>query len=199
MKNIMLLILLMFLVPVEYVFADGILLLPGQLEAYLIENGIDPDDAGSRRMAYAVVGGDGTMRLGPWAVPGVDAPSEMDLMESSKAPDFVSNWKAARNSARAEAKEAEIQFSKSPERKKLENDFFGFIQLVLLAADDPRKDQTPTPKLGFEELTPMIEGIKATDPMGAVMLTLKGFSVDSALKRYDVKWWDNVTEHAADE
>ena len=95
------------------------------------------------------------------------------------------------------AAEAARQAAKPAARKAYENEFFAFIRLVLAAAGDPRADDVPTPKLGFEELTPMIEGIQASDPMAAVNLTLKGLSIDSALKRYDAMWWDDAAEHEA--
>lgn len=80
-------------------------------------------------------------------------------------------------------------------RRTLENDFFSFIRLVLLTSGDPRKDLDPTPKLGFEELTPLIEEIQVSNPMAAVNLTLKGLSIDSALKRFSATWWDDAQEH----
>ena len=120
-----------------------------------------------------------------WAVPGIDAPESLPTDAEAEAV----------LTARALNSEAARQDAKPATLKALENDFFAFVRLVLTAAGDPRAADTPTPKLGFEELTPMIEGIQAADPMAAVGLTLKGLSIDSALKRYSPVWWDDAAEH----
>ncbi len=164
---------------------------PVQLQAYLAQAGVDPFAAGSKGQ-YRVFYMNGEYRLsGEWSVPGVAAPLESDFLPEGEAALAVAEWAAGREAAL----EAAHQASKPAARKAYENEFFAFVRLVLAAAGDPRASETPTPKLGFDELTPMIEGIQAADPMAAINLTLKGLSIDSALKRYDSMWWDDAVEH----
>lgn len=107
---------------------------------------------------------------------------------SFSAPDPEANRQVKALKSRATALEASMATAQTD---------IDAVEIVAAAAGDPRADDDPTPKLGFEELTPMIEGIQAADPMTAINLTLKGLSIDSALKRYDATWWDDAVEHEA--
>ena len=163
---------------------------PTQLLAYQYENGLDPEQTGKAMSVYAGKDDAGYF-LAHWGVDSVEAPTEETL------PTVEESQVIVREAQEAAATSAELarQASKPLLRKTLENDFFSFIRLVLATASDPRAAATPTPKLGFEELTPMIEAIQLSDPMAAVNLTLKGLSIDSALKRFSATWWDDAQEH----
>ena len=158
----------------------------------LIRTGIDPEQTSKVMSVYAGKDDAGYF-LAHWGVNSVEAPTEDTL------PTVEESRLIVRDAQEEAAVAAELahQAAKPAARKAKENELFAFIRLVLAAAGDSRADDVPTPKLGFEELTPMIEGIQASDPMTAVNLTLKGLSIDSALKRYDAMWWDDAAEHEA--
>ena len=170
--------------------AQALQLSDAQFMAYAYSVGVDPFD-GSGKAALTPSGE--SYALYRWTYP-VPAPTEADLLPEAEAAAYVVAYRAAQ----ALSAEAARQAAKPAARKAYENEFFAFVRLVLAAAGDPRADDDPTPKLGFEELTPMIEGIQATDPMTAINLTLKGLSIDSALKRYDATWWDGAAEHGVE-
>ena len=159
-----------------------------QFEAYSLANGGPAMLPASRSALVGLEAApEGGLRLAFWNLKSPPAPEQGDLPPLADAEIYLAAHAASAEAARQEAKPQAL--------KALENDFFSFVRLVLTAAGDPRASATPTPKLGFEELTPMIEGIQATDPMTAISLTLKGLSIDSALKRYSPVWWDDAQEH----
>ena len=84
------------------------------------------------------------------------------------------------------------QAMKPPMRKYYENMFFDLIDELLVLTNNP---QEPTPKLGFPELQGLINQIQSTDPTAAVNLSLNLLTIDAALKRYDMMWWDNAIRH----
>jgi hypothetical protein len=88
---------------------------------------------------------------------------------------------------------------KSVEQKYYENAFFQLVGQILVAVDDPRKDAATIPKLGFAELQALIEVLQVADPMASVQTALKLLTLDAALKRHDLLWWDNATEHVIPE
>ena len=169
--------------------ADALTLSENQFMAYAYSVGVDLFD-GTGRAVLTPAGDSYSLYRWEHSAP---APTEDTL------PTVEESQVIVREAQEAAAISAELahQAAKPAARKTSENDFFALIRLVLTAASDPRASDVPTPKLGFEELTPMIEGIQATDPMTAINLTLKGLSIDSALKRYDVMWWDDAVEHEA--
>lgn len=85
---------------------------------------------------------------------------------------------------------------KTAEQKAYENAFYELTEQILTATSDPRAGQTPAVKLGFPEIQAMIEAIQVADPMAAVNLSLKLLTVDAALKRFSLLWWDNAVQHA---
>ena len=97
-------------------------------------------------------------------------------------------WKAER----IESAEAARQAAKPPMRKYYENMFFDLIDELLVLTNNP---QEPTPKLGFPELQGLINQIQSTDPTAAVNLSLNLLTIDAALKRYDMMWWDDAVRH----
>jgi hypothetical protein len=162
-----------------------------QVRAYAALGGIDFNAVSSSGQVEVFADDDGGLWLNRWDVPGVPPPDGDTLPSAGEIDAILSAYHAQKEAQRLAA----IQSGKPPERKKIENDFYGFVRTVLTAAGDPRMEETPTPKLGFEELTPLIESMYATDPMQAMRLTMLGFSIDAALKRYDATWWDTAIEH----
>lgn len=92
--------------------------------------------------------------------------------------------------------EAQRQAAKPLERKVYENQFFDLIEQLYNATGVTNE---VTPKLGFPEIQSLIETVQATDPMAAVNYSLKLLSIDAALKRYDVLWWDDAIQHVIPE
>ena len=83
-------------------------------------------------------------------------------------------------------------------RKRYENGYFLLVKSVLTLANDPRKDAVPIPKLSFDELDAILDTLYETPSTEkkANKLALKLLSVNSALNRYDIKWWDGATFHS---
>ena len=119
-----------------------------------------------------------------WAVPGIPEPSEADLPSLEDAQQFLTEYDAALRLERQQAK--------PQAQKTYENAFFDLIDELLVLVDDP---QDPTPKLGFPELQALIAQVQSVDPMAAVNLSLNLLTIDAALKRYDMLWWDNAVRH----
>ena len=72
-------------------------------------------------------------------------------------------------------------------------------ETILAAMNDERAGQTPPAKLGFGELQSLLDTMsQAGSEMFAasVSLSLKMLSIDAALKRYDMLWWDDAVYHA---
>lgn len=113
--------------------------------------------------------------------------NEADLPSYEDALVILENAETAREAAR--------QAAKPLERRYLENQFYQLIGMVLTLAGDPRAADTPVPKLGFPEITALVEVVQVADPMAAINFSLKLLTVDAALKRYDLLWWDTVTQH----
>ena len=88
-----------------------------------------------------------------------------------------------------------IQESKSTDQKIYENKFFDLCKLILTTVGDPRATLEVTPKLGFNELSALIEGFEVTDFNASVKFSLKLLSLDASLKRFDILWWDNAIYH----
>jgi len=84
---------------------------------------------------------------------------------------------------------------KSTEQKAYESQFFQLTEELLTLTEDERAGQDPPIKLGFPDIQILIEAVQAVDPMGAVNFSLKLLTIDAALKRYDMMWWDNAVEH----
>ena len=178
------------LLSVSVCFADSPAVYRDRIRAYVFSKGVDADgEMSSGRLVLGSRGGR-DLYVASWDVPGVPRPLDGELPSYGDSVAILEGV--------AESKELARQAAKPAGQKAKENDFYEFIRLVLAAAGDPRADDAPTPKLGFEELTPMIEGIQGVDPVAAVNLTLKGLSIDSALKRYSALWWDDAVEHELD-
>jgi hypothetical protein len=88
-----------------------------------------------------------------------------------------------------------IQSAKSYPQMEYENAFFDLCKLILINANDPRATEDPTPKLGFDEISTLIEAYETTDFNASVKLSLKLLSLDASLKRFDMLWWDNAISH----
>lgn len=161
-------------------FAQG---LRSRVDAYLAQNGIDPDVA--RQKAWVTYGTDA--QIESWRAPGVPQPAEFDLPSDEDAPGILEAFAASAELARQAAKPAE--------QKAFENRYYDLVRQVLTVAGDPRASEVPTPKLGFVLLGDLIRDHQAVDPMGAVSLTLELLTVDAALKRYSALWWDDAVEH----
>jgi hypothetical protein len=73
------------------------------------------------------------------------------------------------------------------DRWLLENNF------LLLC--DSLTNTTEHAKLGFPEIEVIITGLMETNQTVAVQLSLKLLMLDSALKRYDLLWWDSCEWH----
>jgi hypothetical protein len=71
------------------------------------------------------------------------------------------------------------------------------VKAILTLANDPRKDEIPIPKLGLDELKGMLDvmyEVPSTEKK-ANKLALKLMSVNMALQRFDLQWWDNAVYH----
>ena len=90
------------------------------------------------------------------------------------------------------------QAVKTPERKSAEKKYYQLVKAVLTEANDPRKNITPIPKLGIDELADMLDAMYATNTKDKVIvrLSLQLLSLDAYLKRYSPTWWDSVIDHA---
>lgn len=90
------------------------------------------------------------------------------------------------------------QLGKSVTRRKYENRYFKLVKSILQLANDPRKDQVPIPKLTFDELDAILDGLYEVPASNkqATKLAMKRLSVDSALLRYDVMWYDTAVWHS---
>lgn len=85
-----------------------------------------------------------------------------------------------------------IQDSKTVDQKAYESEFFTLCKNILTLTNDPRSSDEVVPKLGFDELSTLIESYESVDFNASVKLSLKLLTVDSALKRFDPLWWDNA-------
>ena len=93
---------------------------------------------------------------------------------------------------RALTSEEVAQARKTPGQRVYENAFFDLIEELLIITDNV---QDPVPKLGFPELQALIAQVQSVDPMAAVNLSLNLLTIDAALKRYNMLWWDNAVRH----
>jgi hypothetical protein len=88
-----------------------------------------------------------------------------------------------------------IQKSKSLDQKTYENKFFSLCKDVLEAAGDPRFSDASTPKLGMDELVTLIESYNESNFNLSIKHSLKLLSLDAALKRFNLLWWDSAMLH----
>lgn len=64
-----------------------------------------------------------------------------------------------------------------------------------LSMCDQISGQTNHVKLSFLDLTTALNALQATNPMLAISTSLQLLTLDAALKRFDIKWWDTCTWH----
>ena len=149
-----------------------------RIEMYVVTNG-QPFSPGVLFGVYA----ENLDEVGFWDY---DLPFPTD--ENLPSAEEAAIWKADR----IQSAEAARQAAKPLAQKQYENAFFDLIDTLLTLTGDP---QDPTPKLGFPELQGLINQIQSTDPTTAVNLSLNLLTIDAALKRYDMMWWDNAVRH----
>lgn len=158
-----------------------------RVKGYAALNGIDQSEFNyeTGRLKLSA-NGDGTGHV-KWGIAEVPAPTDATLPTVEDAEIAIA--------AQAAAKEVARQAAKTLEQKTLENQFYTLISQALLAANDPRKDDVLVPKLGFPEITALIEVIEVGDAMAAVKLSLRLLTIDAALKRFTPLWWEDAIVH----
>jgi hypothetical protein len=162
-----------------------------RVSAYLVENG----QAGPavlaavpRRIVLAWDGSDFSGRILRWNVPGVPEPTEETLPSTEAAEIILADY--------ADAKETAAQAAKPLGRRVLENQFFELSETILTLMEDERAGQTPPIKLGFEALGDLLDTMSQGEAFAtSVSLSLKLLSIDAALKRYEMRWWEDATYH----
>jgi len=90
-----------------------------------------------------------------------------------------------------------IQDRKSDDQKAYENKFFLLCKDILTAVGDPRASEVPIPKLGMDELATLIESCEAIDFNASIKFSIKLLSMDAALRRYNISWWDNAVAYSS--
>jgi hypothetical protein len=86
---------------------------------------------------------------------------------------------------------AQAELIKNGERWTLDNRYIGYCdQLRVALGGEPTKT-----KLGFEELEPMMLTVKAAAPDSYNDLRDAMQAANSALIRFDVRWWDTCVWH----
>lgn len=156
-------------------------------KAYVIQSGQDPNLVNRRGSPITVfTKPDGSLDWLVWRdnVVGFLPPQEDQLPSVEQAAVVLENYAAQ--------KESQRQASKPLEQRTYENQFYALTEQLFNLTGVTNEI---TPKLGFPELQAKIEQIQATDPMTAVNLSLKLLSIDAALKRYSVLWWDDAIQH----
>jgi hypothetical protein len=119
-----------------------------------------------------------------WNVNGVQKPTVADLPLIDEAKDYL---KIIENN--------KIQNKKDLKQKQYENSFFDIISAVLNELDDERKNESPIPKLDLDELQALLEVISETNFNLSVTLSLRLMAINSALIRFDIKWWERAEIH----
>jgi len=171
-------------------FAGGDFSYASRVRAYAMSQGLPESVLGPNGRVVVVSNPDGTGSI-RWRVPEVPEPTEQTLPSKEAAESILA--------AHAAAQELVRQAAKPLERKVLENNFYVLVQQILVAASDPRADEPTTPKLGFDEITAVIEVIQAADPLTAITFSVKLLSIDAALKRYNTLWWEDAVQHVIPE
>jgi hypothetical protein len=87
--------------------------------------------------------------------------------------------------------------TKRTTRNAYENGYFQLVKAVLTLANDPRKNTAPIPKLSFDELDAILDTLYETPATEkrATKLAMKLLSVNAALQRFNVQWWNTAKEH----
>jgi hypothetical protein len=152
--------------------------------AYLFsQNYLEADKVFSNRRVVLVDRQDGLgVVIGTWDVPNVSPPDSLPSDEDTLV--LLQEFEVAKEAARQAAKPAE--------RKAYENQFFTLIEELYNATGVTNQ---VTPKLGFPEIRELIDTVQASDPMAAVNYSLELLSIDAALKRYSLLWWDDAIQH----
>ena len=135
---------------------------------------------------YAISETSEGMIISKWNITSTNRPTIQQLVDQ----DVVI---AAREAAEQAAKAAKLAG-----RKQYENGYFTLVKSVLTLANDPRKDITPIPKLSFDELDAILDVLYEDNNTNkkATKLAMKLLSVNSALIRYDIQWWEGASWHS---
>jgi len=161
-----------------------------QLRYYLWLNG-DGDAVAERRVL--ILGGEDA-QIVKWETD-IPRPTEQELpsVEASRVLLVPTMYRKVVDGQLVEMTEAEKQALKPAERKAYEKAYFDLTAQILTAVGDERA--AARPKLGFTELSEALETLKDTEPMQAIFYTLELFKIDAALKRYEVRWWEDAYDH----
>jgi hypothetical protein len=130
------------------------------------------------------------------------APDGWRLVSSKAEPESgwrVTKWNVLLNdggeTVRLEIEEQEniaaVELAANGERWALDNRYIGYCDQLRVALGG---QQTKT-KLGFEELEPMMLTLKAASLQSYNDLRDAMQVANSALIRFDVRWWDNCVWH----
>lgn len=156
---------------------------PIRVQAYLIQNGETNTVINSRKFTL-IKQYDNPIYILDWEF-NIPKPTEAMLPSESLATNIYLG---------------QVQKNKQVPMKIYENAFYVLSKSVLQLAGDPRGDLpvAQIPKLSFDELNTILDALIDTTgkEKQANKLSLKLLSVNSALQRYDIKWWDNAVYHA---
>jgi len=163
--------------------------LAARVRGYLAARGVDPDESYRVIITPDAATDPRYQRLGAWDFAGIPEPTEDTLPTLAQAAADIAAFRTAQEAARQAAKPAE--------RKAYERAFFDMTEQLLTLTSDPLAGQEPPVKLGFPAIQTLIEALQTTDPMAAINFSLKLLTIDAALKRYDVLWWEDAIYHVA--
>jgi hypothetical protein len=164
-------------------FAD----LVTQYRGYVASRGFSPDIVNTRGSPITVFRKpDGSLDFIRWSVrnANLEKPSSENLPTIEEAEAAIEAYYANKEAAR--------QAAKPLEQRQYENQFFSLIEELYNVTGVTNE---VTPKLGFPEIRELIDTVQASDPMAAVNYSLELLSIDAALKRYSVLWWDDAIQH----
>lgn len=164
---------------------------PVQLQAYLVQAGVDPFDAGARRQ-YRVHVVNGEHRLyGDWSVPGVAEPGEADFLPEAEASAALAAWLEQRDGG------------KSDELKALENEYFDLVDAIYAEAgeDPPAEGEARNPRAARAKAASAKtskgggQHPSADDLLELTELRIRLLEVEAALTELNRNWRRNATRH----
>lgn len=169
-------------------FADDIVL---GVQAYMVENGLDPAMLNRRGSPAQLVtrGGEEQIKWIRHKLRNVPAPDLGNLLPPEEAQAVIYGAKADADASR--------QAAKPLDQKMLENDYFDLVSTLLTEDNDQRATNAVMPTLTFKQMADKVKKIKGAkkqdfDNYEAMFELLV---IDAALKEYDPKWIDKAQRH----
>ena len=150
-----------------------------QVSAYLAARGksLESEVLG---LNVIMTGTSDALTLVSWNVSGVARPGANDWPSVAEAQASLESLRQA---------------AKPMGRKQGENNYLALCVQVLAALNDPRATNSAPTKLSITELETLLTTLQDSNPMAAVVLSIKFLSVNAMLLRYETLWWEDAKLH----